>query len=117
MTGFPPVLTETGTFTEHNGIWIGYVGEDGNLIALGHHDPEQALAAFKDFDSDAVWCDYVDTTWAVLVDPPTHDNCMTRTDPAVSCLGCDETEGVPWWMQWGLAEGTPDAFPVMVMEA
>jgi hypothetical protein len=103
MTIFPAVLTgpETNTFTDHHGVLISYVGEDGGLVALGHHDLDEARAAFLAFDSYALDdTDDLLVTWAVL------------TDPTPS-----EGEDYPWWMEWGVSKDTPGAFPVMVVEA
>ncbi len=114
MTVFPEALLTTGTFTEHDGIWVSYVGEDGDVVALGHHAPELVLAIINDNPLITWTADDIDTTWAVLTDPPAHDCVAT---PTVGCSGCDDTEGVPWWIQWGVERGTPGAFPVMVVEA
>ncbi len=102
MTTFPAVLTApaTTTFTDHDGILISYVGEDGGIVALGHHDSAKARAAFLAFDSDALNDgDDMLVTWAIL------------TEPTPS-----EEEECPWWMEWGVDKDVPGAFPVMVIE-
>lgn len=99
---FPAVLTapETDVFTDYDGVPVAFVGDGGTMVALGHHNPDAARAAFHRHD---IW-DRIDldvlTTWAVLCDPP---------------AGEDDTS--PWFMEWGVDEGTPGAFPVMVVEA
>jgi hypothetical protein len=95
MASFPAVLLDSGTFTEHRGIRICDIGEDGDSVALGHHDPAHVAAAFETFGRDRGSSLF--TTWAVLTDPPD--------------LG-DETP--PWCMQWGVSDDTPGAFPVTV---
>lgn len=116
MTTFPAVLTAPGTntFTDHGGILISLVGEDGGMVALGHHDEGAARAAFLQLDD---WWPGDDlpivTTWAVLADPPDHDCVASDT---TSCTGC-EIGGSAWWMLWNVDEDTPGAFPVMVVEA
>lgn len=116
MTAFPAVLTASGTdvFTDYDGILITFVGDDGGMVALGHHEEGGALSAFHQHD---VWgrshFDIV-TTWAVLTDPPAHDCAVT---PTAGCAGCDEADGLPWWIEWGVDQGTPGTFPVMVVEA
>jgi hypothetical protein len=102
VNAFPAVLTapKTTTFTNTDGILISYVGDDGNLVALGHHDLDTAHAAFVKFD-DWTGADIndIEVTWAVL------------TDPTPS-----EGETYPWWMQWFVDKDVPGAFPVMVIE-
>lgn len=116
MTTFPAVLTApaTSTFTDHDGILVTYVGDDGGMVALGHHGEDRAQRAFQEHDVwDRTRFD-ITTTWAVLTDPPDHDCAST---PTAGCAGCEETDGTPWWIEWGVESGTPGAFPVMVVEA
>lgn len=116
VTTFPAVLTapDTDVFTDHGGIPVTFVGDEGTMVALGHHNLDAAEKAFTGHD---IWSrDAVDilVTWAVLGDPPTHA-CVSGL--TISCFVCEEASGVPWWMQWGVPEGTPGAFPVMVVES
>ncbi len=108
----PPVLLDSGAFTDHNGIHVTFVGEDTAMVALGHHQEHAAREAFRAHDGYGD-VDIV-TTWAVLTDPPRHD-CVAGPDNG--CAGCDDTDGAPWWMQWPVDEGAPGAFPVMAVEA
>lgn len=41
------LVTEPETDDTQFGIAIAHVGEDGNLLALGHHDKRKTLAAFN----------------------------------------------------------------------
>lgn len=111
---FPAVLIETGTFTEHDGIWISYVGEDGDMVALGHDNPERVVAILNDNPLITWTVDDIDATWAVLTDRPAH-NCVA--DDTTSCSGCEDAYGAPWWIRWGVEQDTPGAFPVTVVEA
>lgn len=110
-TTIPEVLT--GAFTVAGGLFISWMGEDGDVIILGHHDDAAVEAALKVLDPDLAGCPYR-AGWAVLTDPPAHD-CVA--DDTTSCHGCDEITNVPWWMQWDVAQDTQGAFPVMVVEA
>ncbi|MGI5245059.1 hypothetical protein [Dactylosporangium sp. CA-139066] len=116
MSTFPAVLTarETDVFTDYDGIQVSFIGDDGGMVALGHHDEGAAQSAFHRHD---IWGRSqfdISTTWAVLADPPTHDCAAT---PTTGCAGCDEADGTPWWMEWGVDQSTSGAFPVMVVEA
>ncbi|MGW5690288.1 hypothetical protein ACWEWX_04760 [Streptomyces asiaticus] len=44
-----PSFTPTANDMEavHNGILVTSYGEDGNMLAIGHHDPHQVLDAFN----------------------------------------------------------------------
>jgi hypothetical protein len=115
VTTFPAVLSTANGFDDRDGIPISYIGDDGTMIALGHHDPAAAKAAFDKHDGPVSYHYPIEATWAVLTDPPAHECVPSLT---ISCFVCEETEGVPWWMQWtGVTADTPGAFPVMVVEA
>jgi hypothetical protein len=113
---FPAVLMDpaTNVFTDRDGIPVTFVGDEGTMVALGHHDLDVAEKAFTGHDIWARDAFDVLVTWAVLTEPPGH-NCVAS--PAIGCTGCDETSGSPWWMEWGVDKSTPGAFPVMVVEA
>jgi len=42
-------ITDPAMEGTHFGIAVASLGEDGDLIALGHHDDDKALAAFRAF--------------------------------------------------------------------
>jgi hypothetical protein len=44
MVSFPPVLLDSGAFTEHDGIWVCDIGDDGDSIAPRHHEAGAAAA-------------------------------------------------------------------------
>lgn len=43
----PEIVTHPEMEATHYGIQVAYIGEDGDMIALGHHDTRRALAAFN----------------------------------------------------------------------
>lgn len=102
MTSFPAVLTAPATdvFTDYDGIPITFVGDDGTMVALGHHDLDTAEKAFTRHDVWSRKAFDILVTWAVLCDPP-----------------AGEDDASPWFMEWGVDEGASSAFPVMVVEA
>ncbi len=107
---FPVILTAPGSgFDIAAGLYVGWVGDDGAVFILGHHADGRVNAALQVF-ADRFTGDLRDTTWAVLTDPPAHD-----CDPA-GC-GCRDDSGPDWWLQHGVNEETPGAFPVTVVYA
>jgi hypothetical protein len=121
----------------YNGIDVCALGEEADtLVALGHHDPKQTLAALNVYAKSLGWSDLLDgdgthdpdkwrqaldklqPRWAVLVtecdDPGMHEDYM-GTDGF--CPRCREIAEATWWISYAAAESTPGAFPVMVWEA
>jgi len=43
----PELIADPAMEDTHYGIKVSHIGEDGDLIALGHHRPLRALAAFN----------------------------------------------------------------------
>ncbi|MFE2563106.1 hypothetical protein [Streptomyces mirabilis] len=43
----PRLIADLAMEDTHYGIGVSHIGEDGDLIALGHHSPRRALAAFN----------------------------------------------------------------------
>lgn len=41
------LITNPEMEATHYGIQVAYIGEDGDMLALGHHDVRRALAAFN----------------------------------------------------------------------
>jgi hypothetical protein len=98
------------------GIRMAPIGEDGDMIALGHHDPRKALAAFNRYariicglsniadDSRALaqdWLKGIDQRWALFTVPDPEQG----QDP-------DWT----WYSTWCSPE-TPGALPVTILSA
>ncbi|GAA2346652.1 hypothetical protein [Dactylosporangium salmoneum] len=93
---FPAVLTAAGTcFVEADDLYVSWMGEDGDIVILGHHDEYRVRGSLQAFDEDTKNCPY-DETWAVIV--PSEDD-------------------APWWLQWNVAADKPGAFPVTVVMA
>lgn len=123
-----PALSD---FDVHFGIPVSAIGEDGNLIALGHHTPKAALAAFNAYarrtiglvdllDGRGRWqeaLDGVKQCRAVLL----TEHCRDCADPEVRDAACgqcweirDAAKGGSWWIAYDAAEDEPGAFPVTV---
>lgn len=47
MNATPTLLADPEMEATHFGIPVSYYGEDGELVALGHHSKRRALAAFN----------------------------------------------------------------------
>ncbi|MFG3046297.1 hypothetical protein ACGFZR_15375 [Streptomyces sp. NPDC048241] len=108
-TAFTPTATDMEA--THYGIPVCTYGEDGNMLALGHHDKRQAFAAFNrharvflgfaNFADDrnahlADWIDEIHKTWAVF-----H-----------RCAGDSD-----WtWEARPAAPDTPGAVPITVLD-
>lgn len=99
----------------HYGIPVAHIGEDGDMIALGHHSPRRALAAFNrharkvvglvniaDDRSDRAedWLSGISQTRAVFREPDPNDP-----------YEADWT----WVVDWSDPDH-PDARPVTLLE-
>ncbi len=50
-------------FDEHYGIRVAYLDEDGEMVALGHHDPRRVVAAFNRHSRQgSCWLNMADDT-------------------------------------------------------
>jgi hypothetical protein len=93
------------------GIPVVYFGDEGNMLALGHHTPRRALAAFNRHarvlcglaniadDRNATvedWIDGIRTTWLLFTEPDGPDFL---------------------WYGREVAQGTPGALPVTILMA
>jgi hypothetical protein len=110
------LIGDPETEDTHYGISITHVGEDGNMLALGHHDPRKALAAFNkhartfldlpnladDFSARAAnWLDAIRPRWAVFTEP----------DP-------EQCEDPEWfWVAHFSDAAAPNAQPIMHLDA
>lgn len=113
-------------FENWNGIPVCSIGEgDDDYVALGHHDPSATLVAFNLFARNVLGFEDVtdglvppelwppvQEAWAVL-----KEHCDEFRDPDhdPDCSECGEIEEAGWWLDWGVAAETPDAFPIMIM--
>lgn len=95
------------------GVPVAYVGEDGEMLALGHHEPRRVIAAFNaharchyglanladDAGATAApWFKDLHQQWAVFTAP----------DPAESDYA---------WFTDEVTEGAPGALPVTFLPA
>lgn len=100
------------------GVRVVVLGEDFDLLALGHHDRRRALAAFNRYSrrviGDALGAaELVEIryTWAVLA-----GECGECDDPADVCEQCQVVRAGGWWLEYDDEYATdPDAFPVTVL--
>jgi hypothetical protein len=100
-------LPDLSGFETHFGIRVSYIGEDGYMVALGHHDDKRRVVAAMNRlarkqaglvnmldDSRGGYADVAD--W--LFD-----------DWGIELTGSTDE----WCIQWG-AQGNPDAFPITI---
>ena len=112
-------------FTTHYGIRVSDIGEDGDLIILGHHDKRRALAALNRH-ARKVWGlqDLLDGGWGrrpvigeITVDWATlKERCDLHDDHDKDCGECAQIAEGPWWIECG-AHPAPNSFPVMYWSA
>lgn len=123
-------MVNSGTFREHYGCLVSDMGEDGEVLILGHAPDRRAIAA-ANRHARKVWglANFYDAPgvllaggflsvrreWAV----PAHaGNCVhyddgdpIRDDQLCQCAELPITDG--WWLTWhGVDENTPHAFAV-----
>ncbi len=116
-------------FVEHYGIPVADMGEDGGLIALGHHTPAPALGAFNRH-ARKVWGFRAATHRAALYDGAIQDGPAgdVRERWAVHLYECGDCQGDPecstcpeikrawagggWWIDYNAKQGDPGAFPI-----
>jgi hypothetical protein len=109
------VIAEPEMADTNYGIRMAPIGEDGDMLALGHHEPRKALAAFNRYariicgwtniaDDRARaqdWLDRIDQRWALFTVP----------DPEQG-----EDPDYAWYSTWCSPE-TPGALPVTILTA
>ncbi|MCW6003896.1 hypothetical protein K1W54_04770 [Micromonospora sp. CPCC 205371] len=129
-----PRIPDLDSFEVYFGIRVADIGEDGDLIALGHHDPKAALAAFNahakkfwglvDLLDGAqhdqgrwLWAlENVKQKWAVSL----TDRCRECAKDGLreECTSCSDVRATikegSWWIAYDAAEDEPGAFPVTV---
>jgi hypothetical protein len=96
MPDLPATLPALEGFEEHNGIRISSFGWDGDLIALGHHDPAVTAGAMT-----------------------AHADAQSGDHPAITPAGVKPGHAVHWnghLDDWNLIIGDrpePGSFPIM----
>jgi hypothetical protein len=111
----PLAVTAADMDAVYFGIPVSTVGEDGDLIALGHHQERRALAAFNRF-ARTQW------GWANVVDDR-HAEAEPILDEVRSgwalFLPPDPAEGddpdSDWYCHWTATEATPGAVPITIL--
>lgn len=129
---FPEILVNL--FPEHYGVHVSCLGEDGDIIALGHHDTRRAVAALNRyarrdlglsdvFDSGRLFymdvASSVESCWAVLMTECQYAHEDWHGLDEEPCWQCVEIKATVrkggWWIRWDAAERDDGAFPVMVL--
>jgi len=111
-------------FVDYYGMKVSSLGEDGDMVILGHHLNTYALAAFTAYsvntlglqdiydglvaDPGPTAAEAIKHGWASL--KPTCDNADDE-DHEDDCYECIEIEESGWWMEIGEKE-FPNTFPV-----
>ncbi|MFI5473166.1 hypothetical protein ACIA6D_23365 [Streptomyces cacaoi] len=116
-TPTPELVANPAMEATHYGIQVATLGEDGDMIALGHHDTRRALAAFNRH-ARVVWGllnledsrSALAADWAKDIKP-----CMAvfRTADPESDY---EDPGCIWFADWSDPD-SPDARPVTILHA
>jgi hypothetical protein len=112
----PAVITDPETEATHYGIPVCHIGEDGDMLALGHPGIRRAFAAFNRHarvfcnlanladDQNASlddWSDVITEQWVVF----------RKADPN----NCWEDPDSEWFFDQ-VTEGTPGAQPVTILD-
>lgn len=118
-----PTTPDLKGFKTYYGLQVSDIGEDGDLIILGHHhhDPLRVIAALNR---------HARTHWSLtnLIDKPgaevadlacsvyeTHAVLRTECDDPdheADCVMCREVADADWWIEWNRTAEEPGAFPV-----
>lgn len=132
-----PRIPDLDSFEVYFGIRVADIGEDGDLIALGHHDPKAALAAFN-AHAKKFWglVDLLDggqhdqnrwrwalenakQKWAVSLTDGCRD--CVKEGRREDCVDCSDVRATvkdgSWWIAYDATDDEPGAFPVTVWRA
>lgn len=130
-----PRIPHLDSFEVHYGIPVSSIGDDGDMIALGHHDPKQTLAALNAYakslglvdllDGDGRWTDAwklaldrVFPRWAVLLKHcDEYPRCAVDLTDDGNCQRRAEITQSGWCIDYGATEPGQDTFPVMIWVA
>lgn len=118
--GTVPVPDLDGFLTLY-GVPVCAIGEEGDLVALGHHDHRRTLAAFMAYyrrvigDPLSLYVDDdpadvpIEAVWAELLGECGH--CPDKELGTV-CEQCDHVRRGDWYLTWSDEPG-PGRFPIM----
>lgn len=127
-------------FATFYGVQVAWLGEDDEwMVALGHHEPRYAAAAFAAMCRDMGWSGLGEAisdrspTLCKVAELLDHDQAVLLTDRCATaylhpdghddgdCSTCDYVRETAktgdWYMAIGCSEDDPDAFPVTVLPA
>lgn len=125
--GEPQQLADT-----HYGIRVGWFGDEGGLLAVGHHHPMRVVAAMNRHArttaklrniADDHRYDLADAirdltyTWAIVLGPclqPSFPDADELAWHAAHCERCDGAKHRANWVEIGHHEGARRAYPVTV---
>lgn len=125
-----PAYPDLSGVETHYGIAVGYIGEDGAMFALGHHeDKRRVIAAMNRLarkqcgldnmldDPRARYTEVVDwlyDEWAIEL----ADHCGECADDpeCAECKALQSRSDDEWCLQWG-NQGHPAAFPITMWRA
>lgn len=125
MTAAARDLPVLDGFTTCYGVQVCTFGEDGILLALGHHPARTALAAFNAYSrrvignrslTDHHWVspltllEEIEQDWVKLLGE------CGQCPPERGCDRCLAIRDGSWWMELGADAADPDAVPVTVLE-
>jgi hypothetical protein len=106
----PPDLSGFETFY---GVPVCYIGEDGDVVALGHHDQRRTIAAMNALArTQAGLRNLIDRRKASVKDITETLSQKWATVEVHNGIG-DGPYGYDWYMEWATWD-TPGAFPVML---
>lgn len=98
-------------FTEHNGIRVSPVGDEGcQYLAIGHHEPRAALFAFHRLARHDLGLDHSDVCNQFLP--------LAEAEPAVVHRWAQFTthSELDWWCDWTATEASRGLIPVTVYD-
>lgn len=121
----PTTLADHPSFSTHYGVKVCTLGEDGDLLALGHHEPRRVIAALNRYCRREIGLsdlydgvgqrsnvyNSIKRGWAVRL----HQCGECKDGACDSCVSIHH--GHAWAVRWGdVTEDTPDAFPITLWE-
>ncbi|MFF1341091.1 hypothetical protein ACFVYT_24760 [Streptomyces sp. NPDC058290] len=113
------LITDPPMEATHFGIPVSYFGEDGELIALGHHGLRRLIAAFNRHARVYLGLDNIaDDRSAQLADylPLISQQWATFHKPDPDNGVWDQVQDWMWVAEWADAS-TPGALPVSILKA
>lgn len=118
------------------GLRVGAVGEDGDMLALGHHPTLRTVAALNAEArylmgpmglAENCWpyrfiygevASKLKRTWAVLRETCDYADLEEGHDPPSDpCYECKLRREVDWYIEWGHTPHHYRAFPIMLWSA